>query len=89
MAIKWFTQSAGQVNTTIPAIILLQFSKLAGQVNTLDRGGIAIVSSIPKGLPGFTGDLWFPMVDPGFSDLFIPAIVIMAVDLLESTSIAR
>ena len=71
------------------AIIPLQCFKTVGQVNTPDRGGIAIVSFIPKGLPGFTGDLWLPMSTPGFGELFMPAIVILAVDLLESTSIAR
>ena len=61
----------------------------AGQVNSVERGAIAIVGSIPQGLPGFTGGLWLPMTDPGFSDLFIPAIIITTVDLLKSTSIAR
>ncbi len=29
------------------------------------------------------------MVDPSFTSLFIPSLVVMAVNLLESTSIAR
>ena len=61
----------------------------AGQVNSVERGAIAMVGSIPQGLPGFTGGLWLPMTDPEFSVLLMPAIIITTVDLLESTSIAR
>ena len=61
----------------------------AGQVNNVERGATAIVGSIPQGLPGFTGGLWFPMTYPDFSLLLMPAILITTVDLLESTSIAR
>lgn len=42
-----------------------------------------------QGLPPFTVSWWVPMTDPGFSDLIVTAVVVMFVDLLESTSIAR
>eukprot|EP00798_Chlamydomonas_sp_ICE-L_P032252 gene32252-16818_t len=53
-----------------------------GKVNTPERGYV-------KDLPGLTISWWTPMTDPSFADLFPTAIVVMIVDLLESTSIAR
>lgn len=47
------------------------------------------MGTIPQGLPGCTIGWWTPIENPGFSDLFPTAIVVMFVDLLESTSIAR
>lgn len=41
------------------------------------------------GLPAYTANDWIPMTGPTFSDLITTAIVVMFVDLLESTSIAR
>ncbi|KAG1667610.1 hypothetical protein FOA52_001664 [Chlamydomonas sp. UWO 241] len=60
-----------------------------GKINTLPHGGMKIVGAIPKGLPPFTGNLWVPMVDPSFSELIVGCIIILIVDLIESTSIAR
>jgi Sulfate permease family len=47
------------------------------QVN-LSPSLISIVGFIPSGLPGFTGNLWFPMTSPTFEQLLTPAIVITA-----------
>eukprot|EP00201_Polytomella_parva_P011035 CAMPEP_0175054308 /NCGR_PEP_ID=MMETSP0052_2-20121109/9431_1 /TAXON_ID=51329 ORGANISM="Polytomella parva, Strain SAG 63-3" /NCGR_SAMPLE_ID=MMETSP0052_2 /ASSEMBLY_ACC=CAM_ASM_000194 /LENGTH=690 /DNA_ID=CAMNT_0016318985 /DNA_START=40 /DNA_END=2112 /DNA_ORIENTATION=+ len=48
---------------------------------------IKIVASIPKGLPKPTVSWWTPMDNLG--EIFATAIIVMLVDLLESTSIAR
>ncbi|MEW5297662.1 MAG: hypothetical protein WDW36_000857 [Sanguina aurantia] len=52
--------------------------------------GIRTIGNIPAGLPPITVSWWFPggQMD-NFSQLFTTALVVMAVDLLESTSIAR
>jgi len=60
---------------------------VAVYVGDLQTKCIKIVSSIPKGLPKPTVSWWTPMDNIG--GLFSTAIVIMLVDLLESTSIAR
>eukprot|EP00195_Chlamydomonas_chlamydogama_P003258 CAMPEP_0202921966 /NCGR_PEP_ID=MMETSP1392-20130828/77673_1 /ASSEMBLY_ACC=CAM_ASM_000868 /TAXON_ID=225041 /ORGANISM="Chlamydomonas chlamydogama, Strain SAG 11-48b" /LENGTH=735 /DNA_ID=CAMNT_0049615567 /DNA_START=253 /DNA_END=2460 /DNA_ORIENTATION=- len=60
-----------------------------GNINEPDNGAIRIVGNIPSGLPGWTGDWWVPMEDPTFSQLIPTALIVMLVDLLESTSIAR
>eukprot|EP00878_Enallax_costatus_P007429 GHUV01007780.1.p1 GENE.GHUV01007780.1~~GHUV01007780.1.p1 ORF type:complete len:422 (+),score=57.02 GHUV01007780.1:303-1568(+) len=53
----------------------------------LDKKGIKIVKTIPQGLPSPTISWWLPLKNPG-AMLGLAAIV-MLVDLLESTSIAR
>eukprot|EP00798_Chlamydomonas_sp_ICE-L_P025822 gene25822-11497_t len=60
-----------------------------GKVNTPERGNVKVIGFIPSGLPGVTIGWWTPMVDPSFTDLIPTAIIVMIVDLLESTSIAR
>jgi len=60
-----------------------------GAIDEPDNGAIKIVGDIPSGLPGFTGTWWTPMENPTFSQLLPTAIIVMFVDLLESTSIAR
>ena len=63
-----------------------------GQLDTLDRGSLAIVGAIPAGLPPWTANQWAIKasgIAPDFSVLFPTAIVVMFVDMLESTSIAR
>ena len=63
------------------------------QVDTIDRGGLAIVGNIPAGLPPWTANQWAIStsnpLQPSLSVLFPTAIVVLFVDLLESTSIAR
>ena len=66
------------------------------QVDTLDRGSLATVGAIPAGLPPFTGGLWAFQAKvgdcslaPSFTELFPTTVVVMFIDLLESTSIAR
>lgn len=56
-------------------------------IGHVDRKGIRIIGSIKKGLPSPTISWWSPMNE--FKDLLPIAIVVMLVDLLESTSIAR
>ncbi|KAG2489555.1 hypothetical protein HYH03_012006 [Edaphochlamys debaryana] len=56
-------------------------------IGHVDTKGIKVVGPIKKGLPGPTVQWWFPM--PEISTLFPTAIIVMLVDLLESTSIAR
>ena len=56
-------------------------------IGNVDEKGIKIIGSIQKGLPSPTVGWWGPM--PDFVKLFPIAIVVMLVDLLESTSIAR
>ncbi len=61
-----------------------------GQIDQLARGGVAIVGALPAGLPPLTVSQW--TIQPGapsFMALLPTAIVVMLVDLLESTSIAR
>lgn len=56
-------------------------------IGKVDTKGIKIIASIPKGLPRPTVDWWLPM--PEFVKLIRVAVIVMLVDLLESTSIAR
>ncbi|KAG2433274.1 hypothetical protein HXX76_008342 [Chlamydomonas incerta] len=56
-------------------------------IGHVDQKGIKIIGSIKKGLPTPTVGWWTPM--PDFVDLIPIALVVMLVDLLESTSIAR
>ncbi|PNW70519.1 hypothetical protein CHLRE_17g723350v5 [Chlamydomonas reinhardtii] len=56
-------------------------------VGNVQNKGIKIIGAIKAGLPAPTVSWWFPM--PEISQLFPTAIVVMLVDLLESTSIAR
>eukprot|EP00798_Chlamydomonas_sp_ICE-L_P018758 gene18758-25290_t len=60
-----------------------------GHIDEPSRGSIRTVGYIPAGLPGITISWWSPMNDPSFTDLISTAIIVMIVDLLESTSIAR
>ncbi|WIA23008.1 hypothetical protein OEZ85_001360 [Tetradesmus obliquus] len=53
------------------------------------RGPIKIVQHIERGLPHFTADQWAPIESPGLGVLLPLAAIIAAVDMLESTSIAR
>lgn len=80
-----FVRSLGPLFVCIMGIAAV----VIGEIDTPDRGGISIVGAIPSGLPPFTGTEWTPMVDPSFKDLIVTAIIVMFVDLLESTSIAR
>ncbi|GFR50731.1 hypothetical protein Agub_g12988 [Astrephomene gubernaculifera] len=56
-------------------------------IGHVDQKGIKVIGSIQKGLPAPTVGWWSPM--PDFLDLLPIAVVVMLVDLLESTSIAR
>jgi sulfate transporter 4 len=58
-------------------------------IGDLGTKNIKLVGTIPSGLPSFTGSWWTPINDPSVADLMPIAIVVMFVDLLESTSIAR
>lgn len=54
---------------------------------TNGKGPIKIVKNIPHGLPPFTANQWAPI---SRIDKLLPlAFIVMAVDMLESTSIAR
>lgn len=51
------------------------------------KGPIKIVKTIPHGLPPFTANMWVPV---NYIDRLLPlSFIVMAVDMLESTSIAR
>ena len=50
--------------------------------------GIYTVGTIPKGLPGYTGNKFFPFVG-GIGQTFGLSIVVCLIDLTESISIAR
>lgn len=55
--------------------------------STDGKGPIRIVKTIPQGLPPFTANLWAPIIH---LDKLLPlAFIVAAVDMLESTSIAR
>ncbi|PNG99947.1 Proton/sulfate cotransporter 2, partial [Tetrabaena socialis] len=71
----------------IGPITVVILGLLAVYIGHVDRHGIRVVGAIKKGLPHPTVDWWFPMPEVG--KLFPTAIVVMLVDLLESTSIAR
>jgi sulfate transporter 4 len=77
-------RSLGALFVCIAGICAIYIGKVNQPV-----GLISIIGFIPSGLPGFTGNLWIPMTSPTFEQLLTPAIIITAVDLLESTSIAR
>ncbi|WIA34220.1 hypothetical protein OEZ86_012573 [Tetradesmus obliquus] len=77
--LKWL-RPLGPISACVIAII-------AAVAGDLEHKGIRIVGKIPKGLPSPTVSMWMPMSD--FSQLAPLALVVMLVDLLESTSIAR
>lgn len=54
---------------------------------TNGKGPIKIVKNIPQGMPPFTANLWAPISN--LEKLLPLAFIVMAVDMLESTSIAR
>ncbi len=56
-------------------------------IGHVDQKGIKIIGTIKAGLPKPTVSWWAPM--PDFTDLIPIALIVMVVDLLESTSIAR
>jgi len=69
----------------IVSVVGIATVKIAGY-NTKNPPTIPIVKTIPKGLPPCTISQWAPILDGGIVPL---AIIIMLVDMLESTSIAR
>lgn len=50
--------------------------------------GIYVIGPIPSGLPGYTGNLFFPFVGT-VSKTFGLAVIVCLIDLTESISIAR
>ncbi|GAX84215.1 hypothetical protein CEUSTIGMA_g11638.t1 [Chlamydomonas eustigma] len=61
-----------------------------GNVGMLKNGGLATIGNIPPGLPPWTAGIWsFSTDGPSFTDLIPTCAVVLCVDLLESTSIAR
>lgn len=54
---------------------------------TNGKGPIKIVKNIPQGMPPFTAQYWAPIAQ--LQKLLPLALIVMAVDMLESTSIAR
>eukprot|EP00775_Hariotina_reticulata_P010081 gene10081-10236_t len=78
-SLKWL-RPLGPISACAIAIIAV----VAGR---LQDKGIRIVGNIPRGLPAVTVSWWSPFHD--FQQLAPLALVVMVVDLLESTSIAR
>ncbi|PNH07849.1 Proton/sulfate cotransporter 2 [Tetrabaena socialis] len=76
---KW-VRSLGPITVCIIGLCAVYIGKV-------DQHGIKIIGAIRKGLPPPTVGWWAPM--PEFSRLIRIAVVVMLVDLLESTSIAR
>eukprot|EP00775_Hariotina_reticulata_P008330 gene8330-8515_t len=68
-------------------IMACVISIIAVVAGNLDKKGIKIVKQIPQGLPSPTISWWVPIDDLGA--MMRLAVVVMLVDLLESTSIAR
>ncbi|GAX84213.1 hypothetical protein CEUSTIGMA_g11636.t1 [Chlamydomonas eustigma] len=61
-----------------------------GNVDKLRNGGLATIGNIPAGLPPWTAGIWsFTDSGPSFTALMPTCVVVLFVDLLESTSIAR
>lgn len=79
---KWlmFARPLGPITAVVIAM-------LAVAIGNLDQKGIRTVGKIPEGLPPCTISWWAPM--DKFSDLLPIAAIVMIVDLMESTSIAR
>ena len=72
---------------TILSIAIMNIFKLHLPGNA-GPNGISSIGPIPKGLPGYTGNKFFPFVG-GIGPTFGLSIVVCLIDLTESISIAR
>ena len=83
----FFLRALGPLVVTILSIAIMNIFKLynPGKAGPL---GISTVGPIPKGLPGYTGNLFFPFVGP-VGKTFGLSVVVCLIDLTESISIAR
>jgi sulfate transporter 4 len=77
--LKWM-RPLGPITACVVGLVAVSAGNLTAK-------GIKVVGSIPKGLPPLTVNKWAPIDDLG--GLMPLALVVMLVDLLESTSIAR
>lgn len=62
-------------------------SILAAFAFDLEDKGIPIISSIPRGLPPFSVDVWFPVIE--FNKLIVVVISVAIVGFMESIAIAK
>jgi sulfate transporter 4 len=77
--LKWL-RPLGPITACIIGLVAVSAGNLTAK-------GIKVVGAIPKGLPPVTVGQWAPVDNVG--QLMPLALVVMLVDLLESTSIAR
>jgi len=83
----FFLRALGPLTITIMSIAIMNIFKLY-QPGKGGPNGIYTVGAIPKGLPGYTGNKFFPFVG-GIGQTFGLSIVVCLIDLTESISIAR
>lgn len=76
---KWM-RAMGPLTVSVIGIVL-------NVVFKLDEKGIPNVGHIPKGLPSFTADMWFPMPDAG--SLMVVVFSITIVGFMESIAIGK
>ena len=83
----FFLRALGPLTITVMSIAIMNIFKLY-QPGKGGPNGIYTVGVIPKGLPGYTGNKFFPFVG-GIGQTFGLSIVVCLIDLTESISIAR
>ena len=83
----FFLRALGPITVTILSIAIMNIFKLY-QPGKGGPNGISSIGHIPRGLPGYTGDKFFPFVGSVGETLGL-SIVVCLVDLTESISIAR
>ena len=83
----FFLRALGPLTVTVLSIAIMNIFKLYVPGNA-GVNGISSIGPIPSGLPGYTGNLFFPFVG-GVGPTFGLSIVVCLIDLTESISIAR
>jgi sulfate transporter 4 len=78
-----YIRAIGPLLVTIISIAIMNIWKLYKAPHN-----IAIVGNVPKGLPGYVGDTFFPLVGSTGKTLGL-AVLVCIIDLAESISIAR
>ena len=83
----FFLRALGPITVTILSIAIMNIFKLY-QPGKGGPSGISSIGHIPRGLPGYTGDKFFPFVGSVGETLGL-SVVVCLIDLTESISIAR
>ena len=83
----YLLRALGPLTVTVLSIAIMNIWKLYVPGNA-GPNGIYNVGPIPKGLPGYTGNLFFPFVGT-VQKTFGLSVIVCLIDLTESISIAR